>query len=57
MHAGPMEALVQLHIEERHREAARYRLGRPRSSSRRPRWLRTRSSTQLSNRPREQCHA
>ncbi|MGH2775359.1 MAG: hypothetical protein ACRDJT_08005 [Actinomycetota bacterium] len=29
MHSGPMDELIKLHIQERHREAARYRLGRP----------------------------
>ena len=56
MHAGPMEELVQVRIEERHREAARYRLGHPRNSSRRPRW-RGAFSASLSKRHREQCHA
>jgi hypothetical protein len=55
MHAGPMDELIKVHIEERHREAARYRIGRPRNSSRRPRWLAARFSTNQSKRPREQC--
>lgn len=57
MHAGPMDELIKMYIEERHREAARYRIGRPRNSSRRPMLRAAGSSTSQSKRPREQCNA
>ena len=54
MYSGPMEEIVNVHIQERHRQAARYRLEHPRHSSRRPRWW-AMSSARQSKRPRERC--
>jgi hypothetical protein len=53
MYSSSMEEIVNLHIQERHREAARYRLGHPRNASRRPSWRAARARN--SKRPREQC--